>query len=271
MRKETDFQEKVVVITGAAGGLGEAFCRCFGKLGAKIAAIDIDQNGLKTLQTILSDEGIVCKSYVCNVSNSEECFKTIEQVISELGDIFVLVNNAGVAHRSAFFKTDTSVFRRVIDVSLFGSIYCTRAAIESLMKTGGAVIGVSSIAGFGPLCGRTAYAAAKHGLAGFLNTLRTEMEDTGVSVMIVYATYIKTNIDKNALDADGNLNQNEKIASGQVLMPDEAARQIVDGLLAGERQLMLGENAQLSWDVYHQDPLMFEKVMMENNRYILEQ
>jgi len=271
LRKNTDFANKVVVITGAAGGLGEALCKCFGKLGAKIAAMDKDQEGLKNLQAVLSDEGVICKPYVCDVTDPDACFKTIESVISELGEIFVLINNAGIAHRSAFWKTDISVFQKVIGVSLFGSMYCTRAAIESIQKTGGAVIGISSIAGFGPLCGRTGYAAAKHGLAGFLNTLRTEVQDMGVSVMLVYATYIKTNIDKNALDADGNPNQNEKIASGNVLMPDEAAEQIVNALLNDERQLMLGETAQMSWDVYHQDPLLFEKIMMESNRYVLEQ
>ncbi len=86
---------------------------------------------------------------------------------------------------------------------MLGSIYCTRAAINSVIKTGGSVIGLASIAGFAPLCGRTGYAAAKHGLAGFLNTLRTELEGTEVSVLLLFAQYIQTNIDKNALDAEG--------------------------------------------------------------------
>ncbi|MBP1761898.1 MAG: Short chain dehydrogenase/reductase [Firmicutes bacterium] len=150
-------------------------------------------------------------------------------------------------------------------------MYCTRAAIESVAKTIGAVIGIASIAGFAPLCGRTGYAAAKHGLAGFLNTLRTEMEGTGVSILLVYAQYIQTNIDKNALDADGNPNKNEKTTTGNVLMPDEAAEQIVNALLTDERQLLLGEIAKMSWDVYHSDPQTFENIMMEQNRYVLEQ
>ena len=271
MKSEADYKDKVVVVTGAAGGLGEALCKRFAKMGAKIAALDKDVEGLKTLESEFNTTGVVCKAYVCDVTKSEECFSTIAEVISDLGDIYIMCNNAGMAHRSAFRKTDISVFNRIIAVNLLGAMYCTRAAIESVIKTGGAVIGIASIAGFAPLCGRTGYAAAKHGLAGFLNTLRTEMEGTEVSILLVYAQYIQTNIDKNALDADGNLNKNEKTTTGNILMPDEAAEQIINALLTDERQLLLGEIAKMSWDVYHSDPLTFENIMMEQNRYVLEQ
>ena len=271
MRCEADFKDKVVVVTGAAGGLGETLCKRFAKMGAKIAALDKDAAGLKALQAELDATGVVCKTYVCDVTKSNECFASVAAVLSELGDIYVMCNNAGIAHRSAFRKTDISVFERIIAVNLLGAMYCTRAAIESVTKTGGVIIGIASIAGFAPLCGRTGYAAAKHGLAGFLNTLRTEMEGTGVSILLVYAQYIQTNIDKNALDADGNPNKNEKTTTGNVLMTDEAAEQIVNALVTDERQLLLGEIAKMSWDVYHSDPQTFENIMMEQNRYVLEQ
>jgi short-subunit dehydrogenase len=240
-------------------------------MGAKIAALDKDAEGLKALHTELNATGVVCKTYPCDVTKSEECFSAISSVINDLGDIYIMCNNAGMAHRSAFSKTDISVFDRIIAVNLLGAMYCTRAAIDSVTKTGGAVLGIASIAGFAPLCGRTGYAAAKHGLAGFLNTLRTEMEGTGVSVLLVYAQYIQTNIDKNALDAAGNPNKNEKTTTGNVLLPDEAAELIVNALLADERQLLLGEIAKMSWDIYHSDPTTYEKFMMEQNRYVLEQ
>jgi len=271
MRNEAGFQNKVVVVTGAAGGLGEALCKRFGKMGATIAALDKDYEGLKTLQSKLDAAGVACKTYVCDVTKSEECLSTIAAVINDLGDIYIMCNNAGMAHRSAFQKTDISVFDRIIAVNLLGAMYCTRAAIDSIIKTGGAVIGIASIAGFAPLCGRTGYAAAKHGLAGFLNTLRTEMEGTDVSILLVYAQYIQTNIDKNALDAQGKPNTNEKTTTGNVLMPEEAAEHIVNALLTNERQLLLGEIAKMSWDIYHSDPQMFEKIMLEQNRYVLEQ
>lgn len=266
-----DFRDRVVVVTGAAGGLGEALCKQFAQTGAKIAALDKDAEGLKVLQNSLTKTGAVCKTYVCDVTQAQDCFETIATLIKDLGDIYVLINNAGMAHRSSFRKTDISVFDRIIAVNLLGAMYCTRAAIDSVIKTGGAVAGIASIAGFAPLCGRTGYAAAKHGLAGFLNTLRTEMDGTDVSVLLVYAQYIQTNIDKNALDGDGNANQNEKITAGNVLMPDEAAAQIVQALLTGERQLLLGEIAQMSWEVYRSDPQMYENIMLEQNRYVLEQ
>jgi NAD(P)-dependent dehydrogenase (short-subunit alcohol dehydrogenase family) len=159
----------------------------------------------------------------------------------------------------------------VIEISLLGSVYCTSAAIASLIERKGLIIGISSIAGFSPLAGRTGYAAAKHGLTGFMDTLRTEVADAGVGVMMVHATYIMTNIDKNALDGQGDHNQNEKIPSGNVLMPDEAAEAVFLAAGARERQLLLGDNAQAAWDLWRSDPSLFEQIMMDMNRYVLEQ
>jgi short-subunit dehydrogenase len=158
-----------------------------------------------------------------------------------------------------------------------GSIYCTSAAINSIIKTSGMVIGISSIAGFAPLCGRTGYAAAKHGLVGFLGTLRTELVDTGARVMIVHATYIQTNIEKHLLGADGQpkyqpgQQQTTRQTSGNVLMPDEAAEQIYQGASEEKRLLLLGENAEASWSFYHADPEKWDEVMLSLNRYVLQE
>lgn len=271
MCESRQFKDRLVLVTGGGGGLGAALCRAFASQGARIAVCDIDTEGLKQVCQELRGQGVEAWGYECDVSDQEACFATVERVKKEAGDIHVLVNNAGIAHRSAFVKTHPRVFQHIIGVNLMGSIYFTKAAIEQLIASKGMVIGISSVAGFAPLTGRTAYAAAKHGLAGFLNTLRTEVEPLGVSVMLVYATYIQTNIDRNALDAEGNRNQNVKITSGNVLLPDEAAQEIVKAASRNERQLMLGDQAQASWDLYHQDPRMFEQIMFELNKYVLEQ
>lgn len=262
---------KTVLVTGAAGGLGAALCKRFGEAGGAIAALDRDGEGLNRMADDLKARGIDIRTYLCDVTSEDESNQTVAKVIADFGGIDVLINNAGIAHRSAFVKTKPAVIRKVIEVSLLGSVYCTSAAIQSLIERQGMVIGISSIAGFSPLAGRTGYSAAKHGLTGFLETLRTEVADLGVGVMIVHATYIKTNIDKNALDGEGNQNRNEKIPSGTVLMPDEAAEEIFKAALRRERMLLLGENAQQAWDLYHSNPLLYEKIMLDMNRYVLEQ
>lgn len=265
-----DFKDKVVVITGAASGLGYALCRRFAAAGAKIAGLDKDEKGLALLAEDLGSMGAAAQTFVCDVTDEEAVNDTFSLIIRNMGDIYVLINNAGVSHISQFCKTKVSVLKKVIDISLFGTIYCTSAAINSIIKTQGTVIGVSSVAGFAPLCGRTGYAAAKHGMVGFLNTLRTEMVNTGVQVMIVFASYIKTNIDKNNLRADGTPMDGGRPTSGNVLMPDEAAEAIFNAATEEQRMVMLGETARASWDLYHNDPLAFEQIMLSLNQFVFE-
>jgi short-subunit dehydrogenase len=266
-----NFKDKVVVITGAASGLGYALCKRFAQGDARVAGLDKDAKGLELLAEELSSMGASANTFVCDVTNEAVVNDTINQIITEMGDIYVLINNAGVSHVSLFQKTKVSVLKKVIDISLFGTIYCTKAAIDSIIKTQGTIIGVASVAGYAPLAGRTGYAAAKHGMAGFLNTLRTEVDRTGAKVMLVFATYIKTNLGKNNLSADGTTMKTERPTSGNVLMPDDAADSIFNAAAQEERQLMLGDTAQASWDLYHSDQATYEEIMLSLNQFVFEE
>jgi len=266
-----DFKDKVVVVTGAASGLGYALCKRFARAGARIAGIDKDEKGLAALSEELASMGAQVSTFVCDVTDEDLVNATFKQILDSMGDIYVLINNAGVSHVSLFQKTKTSVLKTVIDISLFGTIYCTKAAIDSIIRTQGTIIGVASVAGYAPLAGRTGYAAAKHGMAGFLNTLRTEVARNGVQVLLVFATYIKTNLGKNNLSADGTPMSKERPTSGNVLMPDDAADSIFNAAAQEERQLMLGETAQASWDLYHSDPAAYEQIMLSLNEFVFEQ
>jgi short-subunit dehydrogenase len=266
-----EFNDKVVVITGAASGLGYALCKRFAQAGAIVAGLDKDAKGLEILADELSAMGASAHTFVCDVTDEAVVNDTISQVIDKMGDIYVLINNAGVSHVSLFQKTRVSVLKKVIDISLFGTIYCTKAAIDSIIKTQGTVVGIASVAGYAPLAGRTGYAAAKHGMAGFLNTLRTEVDRSGVKVLLVFATYIKTNLAKNNLSADGTPMNKERPTSGNVLMPDDAADSIFKAVAQEERQLLLGETAQASWDLYHSDPATYEEIMLSLNQFVFEE
>jgi short-subunit dehydrogenase len=108
-------------------------------------------------------------------------------------------------------------------------------------------------------------------MAGFLNTLRTEVARSGVKVLLVFATYIKTNLGKNNLSADGTPMGKERPTSGNVLMPDDAADSIFNAVAQEERQLMLGETAQASWDLYRSDPEAYEEIMLSLNQFVFEE
>jgi NAD(P)-dependent dehydrogenase (short-subunit alcohol dehydrogenase family) len=174
---ERDFAGKVVVITGAAGGLGRALARAFVAAGARIAALDRDAAGAEALAAELCGAGGQALAIACDVTDAAACGRAMDEVIRAWNRIDVLVNNAGITHRSAWRRTEPEVIRRVMEVNFFGSVHCTRTALDALIASRGLVIVISSVAGFAPLIARTGYAAAKHALHGFFESLRTELAD----------------------------------------------------------------------------------------------
>ncbi len=189
------FAGRAVVITGAAGGLGRSLCLRVRRRRRRVAALDRDPEGLQALDRDMTARGQRVLTQVCDVTDSVACERALRAVHDELGPVAVLVNNAGIAHRSAFAQTRLEVIRRVMDVNFFGAVNCTHAALADLRASRGMVIAISSVAGFSPLIGRTGYAASKHALHGFFDSLRSELTDDGVDVMLVCPSFIATGID----------------------------------------------------------------------------
>jgi NAD(P)-dependent dehydrogenase (short-subunit alcohol dehydrogenase family) len=174
-----DFSGKVILITGAAGGLGAALCHRFAAAGARIAAMDLDATRLQDLVAALPAGTL---SIAGNIADPAACQAAIDQTVAHFGALDGLINNAGISHRSLFLDTDPAVIRRVMEVNFFGAMQMTHAALPHLIETRGAVAAISSVAGYAPLLGAPATAASKHALHGFFDTLRTEVEDLGVGV-----------------------------------------------------------------------------------------
>jgi NAD(P)-dependent dehydrogenase (short-subunit alcohol dehydrogenase family) len=165
-----DYRGRTVLVTGAAGGLGSALCRAFGRQGARIAALDRDAQRLQALVAALRADGVEAMALACDITDEAEC----RAAIASVGAIDVLVNNAGISARALLRDTAPDVIRRVMAVNFFGAVNATQAALESLVARRGQVVVISSIAGFSPLVGRTAYSASKHALHGFFDSLRSE-------------------------------------------------------------------------------------------------
>jgi len=168
-----EFKNKVIVVTGAASGIGAAICDRYAREGASLILLDIDEAAVKAAADKLKAGGVDAEGYRCDVAHEEDCTAVIEKVIEQRGGIDVLVNNAGITQRSAFVDTEISVYRKVMEVNFFGSLHCTKAAINSLIKRKGVIIVIESLAGVSPLLGRTGYCASKHALHGFFTSLRS--------------------------------------------------------------------------------------------------
>jgi NAD(P)-dependent dehydrogenase (short-subunit alcohol dehydrogenase family) len=255
-----DFSGKTVVVTGAAGGLGRALAQRFAAAGARIVALDRDG---AVLQGLTFPEGAPALRLACDVSREEDCTRAMSEAQRAFGGVDVLINNAGITHRSAFSSTRTEVIRRVMEVNYFGALHCTHAALADLVARRGMVIAISSVAGFAPLVARTGYAASKHALHGFFDSLRTEVEPLGVKVLLVYPSFISTGIEKNALAGDGGPARHPQSIVGSRSTPEAMAEKIF--LAAqGERRLLLPDRvSRLSWWISRLAPRFYERQMVK--------
>lgn len=259
------FRDCCVVITGAAGGLGQALVGAFLQAGANVVALDRDAQALDALQhsvfTNTPNQTPSLLTTVCDVTQMPSCEAAMAQATARFGGIDVLINNAGIAHRSAFADTQVDVLRRVMDVNFFGAVHCTRAAIASLCQRKGMVIAISSVAGFSPLIGRTGYAASKHALHGFFDSLRTEVQDDGVDVLIVCPSFIDTGIDRAALGADGQPAAHARTTTGATTQPAEVANAILRAAQQRRQLLLFSFTAKAAWWLSRLWPTRYAAIM----------
>ena len=255
------FSGKLVVVTGAAGGLGRALARRFGRAGARLALLDLDPDGLERLGAELRSEGSDCFEATCDVADEVSCRKAFGELNAAMGGVDVLINNAGITHRSFFAETECAVMRRVIEVNLIGSMHCTKMAIDSLVARRGQVIVISSMAGLGPLDGRAGYAASKHGLHGMFDTLRSELRDAGVGVLLVCPTFVDTGIGAAALSGDGGHAPRPQATVGKVATAEQTAEQIHSAAECRQNLLVPSLTGRLSHLIHKFAPRLYERLM----------
>jgi NAD(P)-dependent dehydrogenase (short-subunit alcohol dehydrogenase family) len=265
-----DFKGKVVFITGAAGGMGRALSRRFGRAGARLALTDMDGAAVRILSGGLAGEGVEALGIELDVTDEAACRNAVDIVVTHFGSLDVLVNNAGITHRSAFSQTSGAVYRKVMDVNYFGSLHCTQAALRHLVRGQGLIIVMSSIAGFAPLLGRTGYSASKHALHGLFDSLRTELRITGVDVTIVCPGFTATNIDKNALDGDGRTTSHPQSKVGKVAAPEEVAEAVFRAAVRGRRLVVLSGVGRMTRVLTRVYPALYEWIMARSLRSELE-
>lgn len=230
------FHNKVVAVTGGSEGIGKALVELLLSKGAKLATCGRNHDKLYQLQA--EYPAYPLHTVVADVANENDCRHFIESTIKVFGGIDVLINNAGISMRALLKDVSTEILRDVMNVNFFGSVYCTKYALESLIEQKGIIMGVSSIAGYRGLPGRSAYSASKFALQGWLESIRTELSETGVHVMWVSPGFVTSNIRSAALDKDGKPAKSLMNESG-MMTSEECARHIVHAIEKKKRTLVL--------------------------------
>ena len=230
------FRNKIVAITGGSEGIGKALVDLFLIKGAKVAACGRNHDKLYQLQSEYPSYPL--HTVVADVANENDCRHFIESTINVFGGIDVLINNAGISMRALLKDASTEVLRNVMNVNFFGAVYCTKYALATLTERKGTIVGISSVAGYRGLPGRSAYSASKFALQGWLEAIRTELLEAEVHVMWVSPGFVTSNIRRVALNKDGK--KAESLMDEQNMMtPEECAEHIVHAIEKKKRSLVL--------------------------------
>ncbi len=255
------FKGKVAVVTGAASGIGLAFCRCLAEKGAFTAMLDMDEKALESCEKEFSAQGFDHLCIHCDITDQASCTQAVDRVLARFSRIDILFNNAGITQRGAFEKTRVSVFKKVMDVNFYGALYCTKAALPALMESKGSIIVNESIAGVAPLLGRTGYSASKHALHGLFTSLRCELRHKNVHVMTVCPGFIRTGLQTRALGPDGNIAVHERTIAGREDTPEHAAEMITKGLARKKSMLVLTFVGKTGYILSRISPGLYEYLM----------
>jgi short-subunit dehydrogenase len=242
-----DLKNKLVIITGASSGIGFACAEEFAKRGANLV---LGARQYVTLCEITADlekrYAIKAVAVQCDVSKEDQCEQLIKQAVLTFGRIDVLINNAGLSMRALFNDLDIIVLEDLMAVNFWGAVYCTKYALPELLKSGGSVVGVSSIAGYHGLPGRTGYSASKFALNGFLQALRIENLKTGLHVMIAAPGFTASNIRNTALVKDGSVQGESSMVEEKMMTAGEVANNIADGVVRRSRTLIMTGQGKLT-------------------------
>lgn len=239
--------DKIVIITGASSGIGKSLANEFAKHGANLVLAARQYTALTEItQNLETQYQIKAIAVQCDVTIENECADLIKQALATFGKIDVLVNNAGISMRALFKDADLKVLKAVMDVNFWGTVYCTKYALPEILKTKGSIVGVSSIAGYKGLPGRTGYSASKFAVNGFLDALRVENLKNGIHILTACPGFTASNIRNTALDANGKQQGESTLHEEKMMTADEVAAIIVKGVENRARTLIMTGQGKLT-------------------------
>ncbi|MFS2189352.1 SDR family oxidoreductase [Mucilaginibacter sp. Mucisp84] len=257
--------DKIVIITGASSGIGKSLAYECAKRGANVVLAARQYVTLCQFTEQLEREyKIKALAIQCDVTNEDDCAQLIKQALITFGKIDVLINNAGITMRALFKDVKVDVLKQVMDVNFWGMVNCVKYALPEITKTKGSIVGVSSIAGYKGLPGRSGYSASKFAMNGFLDSLRIENLKTGVHVLIACPGFTASNIRNTALNSEGKQQGESTLEEQKMMSSDEVAKHIVDGIENRARTLTLTGQGKLTVALSKFIPAFLDKMVYKH-------
>jgi len=260
------FANKVVWITGASSGIGEALAKNFASCGARVVlsarnAEELERVRQECIAAGASEPDILVATL--DVVDYAAMPAAVEKVLRTFSRIDMLINNAGISQRSYCLETEMDVYRTMLEVNVLGQIALTKQVLPVMVEQGsGHLVVTASVAGKVGAPLRTGYCAAKHAVMGFFDALRSEVAHQGIRVSTVVPGFIRTNISNNALKGTGEATEkmDEDIDSGMAV--DECAQVIVLGLADGSEEIAVGNGPEMSLlDLKRENPTQVFRVV----------
>ncbi len=240
------FFNKVVIITGASEGIGRALSLKFAEQKAKLVISARNEKRLNELKSEIESIGTSALVVPTDVTDKSACENLIESTIEEYGQIDILINNAGRTMWTPFENIeDLSIFKQIMDLNYLGCVYCTYYALKYLKKSKGQIVGVSSVSGLNGVPSRTAYAASKHAMFGFFDSLRIELKNTGVSVTMIAPDFVLSKIHKRALDGSGKSLGKSPMQESKIMTANECSVLIIKAIKNADRILITSLRGKL--------------------------
>ena len=261
-----DFKGKTIWITGAASGMGKALAIELVGAGNKLVLSDRDAEGLKLTVNAAENKGSACYPIVLDMSDSDAIYKAAEEVIQKGYKIDALYQFAGISQRSKAVETPLENDRKIMEINFFGVVALTKALLPHIIENGGGQLAAaSSLVGKFGFPYRSAYAASKHALHGFFESVVAENHQQHIRVSMIIGGRINTNISKFAIDKDGKEHGKMDPGLANGISADRAAKQIVRGLRKEKAEIPVGGNELLILKIKRFLPGLHRKIVRKIN------
>jgi len=240
-------RNQVVLITGASTGIGEALAIELARRGAKVVLTARRLVELQRIESAIRAAGGQALAVACDVTRREDNVRAVEQAVAHFGALDGLILNAGATMWARFEEIeDPAMLDRLMQVNYMGAVYGVHAALPHLKKSRGRIVGIASLTALTGVPTRSGYAASKHAMRGFFDSLRIELRASGVSVTMIYPGFVATGIRENATAANGEAAQVDPVDPKRVMSVEQCVALIVPAIEARRREVVMTGKARLA-------------------------